>query len=177
MLLVLQQPRPTTMTLCARAGAARSGSQSAGSRKHLVNRPFQTSLSTSSRPPQLHPSPHLPAASTMPALANSARAIARSWTQHSMPLARAGAATMQSRSISEVHSTSSFDSPFKGQGSSTKIPSFGAYKSDSKKGEEAPKLVSYFMVGTMGALASLGAKATVQGNTSHHPTDPQTPME
>lgn len=99
----------------------------------------------------------------MPALANSTRAIARSWTQHALPVARASCGAMQSRSISEVHATSSFDSPFKGQGSSTKIPSFGAYKNNSRSGEEGPKLIQYFMVGTMGALASLGAKATVQG--------------
>ncbi|KAF1972148.1 ubiquinol-cytochrome c reductase iron-sulfur subunit [Bimuria novae-zelandiae CBS 107.79] len=97
----------------------------------------------------------------MPALANTTRAIARSWTQHSLPVARASCGTMQSRSISEVHTTSSFDSPFKGQGSSTKIPNFGAYKSN-KKSEDGPKLLQYFMVGTMGALTSLGAKATVQ---------------
>jgi ubiquinol-cytochrome c reductase iron-sulfur subunit len=75
---------------------------------------------------------------------------------------------MQSRSISgsEVQSTSSFDSPFKGQGSSTKIPSFGAYKRQSKGGEDTPKLIQYFMVGTMGALVSMGAKATVQGTST-----------
>jgi len=104
-----------------------------------------------------------PAASTMPALAHTSRAIARTWTQHSLPVARAGCSAMQSRNLSEVHSTSSFDSPFKGKGSSTKIPSFGAYKTSSRS-EDGPKLVQYFMVGTMGALASLGAKATVQGN-------------
>lgn len=121
--------------------------------------------------PQLHPQRNTAsAASTMPALANATRAIARSWTQHSLPVARAGCTAVQSRSISgsEVHSTSSFDSPFKGQGSSTKIPSFGAYKRDSKGGEEGPKLIQYFMVGTMGALASLGAKATVQGISTPH---------
>ena len=103
----------------------------------------------------------------MPALANTTRAIARSWTQHSLPVARAGCGAMQSRNLSEVHSTSSFDSPFKGQGSSTKIPSFGHYKRSSGN-EEGPKLVQYFMVGAMGALTSLGAKATVQGKSTPH---------
>ena len=32
-------------------------------------------------------------------------------------------------------------------------------------GEEGPKLFSYFMVGAMGALTSVGAKATVQGKS------------
>lgn len=100
----------------------------------------------------------------MPALANTTRAIARSWTQHSLPVARAGCVAMQSRDAS----TSTFESPFKGQGS-TKIPSFGHYKKTGGD-ENGPKLLSYFMVGTMGALTSLGAKATVQGRfTPHHP--------
>ncbi|KAF2451306.1 ubiquinol-cytochrome c r [Karstenula rhodostoma CBS 690.94] len=92
----------------------------------------------------------------MPALANTTRAIARSWTQHSLPVARAGCVAMQSRDAS----TSTFESPFKGQGS-TKIPSFGHYKKTGGD-ENGPKVLSYFMVGAMGALTSLGAKATVQ---------------
>ncbi|KAH9882237.1 hsp70 nucleotide exchange factor fes1 [Plenodomus biglobosus] len=93
----------------------------------------------------------------MPALANSTRAIARSWTAHQLPVARAGCTAMQTRAAS----ASSFDSPFKSQSQdSTKIPSFAAYR--NKGGETGPKVFQYFMVGTMGALASLGAKATVQ---------------
>lgn len=95
----------------------------------------------------------------MPALANTTRAIARSWTAHQLPVARAGCTAMQTRSAS----ASSFDSPFKGGVDSTKIPSFAAYR--NKGGETGPKVFQYFMVGTMGALASLGAKATVQGTT------------
>lgn len=100
----------------------------------------------------------------MPALANTTRAIARSWTKHSLPVARAGCTAMQTRNASDT--SSSFDSPFRGASNTTKIPSFGAYKGKNKS-EEGPKLISYFMVGTMGALASLGAKATVQGNYPH----------
>ncbi|KAF2121663.1 ubiquinol-cytochrome c reductase-like protein iron-sulfur subunit [Lophiotrema nucula] len=96
----------------------------------------------------------------MPALAHTSRAIARSWTAHSMPAARASCAAVQTRNISEVSPTSSFDSPFKGAGASSKVPSFAAYR--SKGGEQTNKVFGYFMVGTMGALASLGAKATVQ---------------
>lgn len=103
----------------------------------------------------------------MPALANTTRAIARSWTQHSLPVARAGCTAIQTRNLSEVSATSSFDSPFKGAGSSTKIPSFAAYKRKSG-GEEGPRVFQYFMVGTMGALASLGAKNTVQGKYPQH---------
>ncbi|OAL54600.1 cytochrome b-c1 complex subunit Rieske, mitochondrial precursor [Pyrenochaeta sp. DS3sAY3a] len=92
----------------------------------------------------------------MPALATSARAVARSWTAHQLPVARAGCTAMQTRAAS----ASSFDSPFKGGPDSTKIPSFAAYR--NKGGETGPKVFQYFMVGTMGALTALGAKNTVQ---------------
>ncbi|KAF2204049.1 ubiquinol-cytochrome c r [Delitschia confertaspora ATCC 74209] len=94
----------------------------------------------------------------MPALANTTRAVARAWTAHQLPVARAACAATQTRSAAT--STSSFDSPFKGQ-PTTKIPSFQAYR--KKSGDETgPRVFSYFMVGTMGALSALGAKATVQ---------------
>jgi hypothetical protein len=60
-----------------------------------------------------------------------------------------------------VHQSSSFDSPFKGAGATARVPSFAAYR--NKKNEMGPKVFSYFMVGTMGALSAVGAKATVQG--------------
>jgi ubiquinol-cytochrome c reductase iron-sulfur subunit len=93
----------------------------------------------------------------MPALANTTRAIARSWTAHQLPAARAGVSAIQTRNAS----ASSFDSPFKGSPESTKIPSFAAYR--NKGGEQGAKVFQYFMVGTMGALSAMGAKATVQG--------------
>ena len=97
----------------------------------------------------------------MPALANTTRAIARSWTAHQMPVARAaGTTALQTRNAS----ASSFDSPFKGGPDTTKIPSFAAYR--NKGGETGPKMFQYFMVGPMGALSALGAKATVQGRSS-----------
>lgn len=82
-----------------------------------------------------------------------------------MPVARAGCTAMQTRNAS----ASSFDSPFKGSADSTKIPSFAAYR--NKNGEQSTKVFQYFMVGTMGALSALGAKATVQGK----PARPQYP--
>ncbi|KAF2279060.1 ubiquinol-cytochrome c r [Westerdykella ornata] len=96
----------------------------------------------------------------MPALANTTRALARSWTAHQLPVARASCALIQTRNVSDAHATPSFDSPFKGAATSTKIPSFAAYR--TKGGEHGPKLFQYFMVGTMGALSAMGAKATVQ---------------
>lgn len=98
----------------------------------------------------------------MPALASTTRAIARSWTAHQLPVARAGCTALQTRNAS----ASSFDSPFKGAADTTKIPSFAAYR--SKGGETGPKVFQYFMVGSMGALSALGAKATVQGMPVPH---------
>ena len=77
-----------------------------------------------------------------------------------MPIARAGCTAMQTRNAS----ASSFDSPFKGTADSTKIPSFAAYR--NKNGEQSTKVFQYFMVGSMGALSAVGAKATVQGKTT-----------
>ena len=54
----------------------------------------------------------------------------------------------------------SYNSPF--EQDTTKIPNFGAYK--SRNSETGNKVFQYFMVGTMGGLAAVGAKATVQGN-------------
>jgi len=98
----------------------------------------------------------------MPALAHTSRALARTWTAHQLPAARVAAAQMgQTRNAtSDVSASSSFDSPFKGASTTTKVPSFAAYRNKSK--ETGPKVFSYFMVGTMGALSAVGAKATVQ---------------
>jgi ubiquinol-cytochrome c reductase iron-sulfur subunit len=101
----------------------------------------------------------------MSALTSTAGTLARSCVRAQLPSAvRAStAAVSQRRSIAEVSSTSSFDSPFRGAGgeSTTKIPSFASYK--SRGGENSNKTFQYFMVGTMGAVSALGAKATVQG--------------
>jgi ubiquinol-cytochrome c reductase iron-sulfur subunit len=46
-------------------------------------------------------------------------------------------------------------------GATTRIPDFGKYR--SKGTEEGNRTFSYVMVGTMGALTAMGAKATVVG--------------
>ncbi|RDA95129.1 hypothetical protein CP533_2168 [Ophiocordyceps camponoti-saundersi (nom. inval.)] len=58
--------------------------------------------------------------------------------------------------------TTTYTSPFKvGDATDrTKIPDFGKYV--SSKGEGSNKLISYFMVGVMGAMTAAGAKSTVQ---------------
>ncbi|KAE9979857.1 hypothetical protein BLS_009410 [Venturia inaequalis] len=100
----------------------------------------------------------------MSALTATAGTLARCARQQLPSTARAAVAvaTQQRRNISEVTNTSSFDSPFKGMGGSetTKIPSFKKYRTSG--GETGNKVFQYFMVGTMGAISALGAKATVQ---------------
>ncbi|MCJ1357041.1 MAG: hsp70 nucleotide exchange factor fes1 [Icmadophila ericetorum] len=75
---------------------------------------------------------------------------------------RRGKADIVQRTSGEYDRTpSSFNSPFRSlENPSTKIPDFKKYM--SKKGESSNKVFQYFMVGTMGALAAAGAKATVQ---------------
>jgi hypothetical protein len=46
-------------------------------------------------------------------------------------------------------------------GATTRIPDFGKYR--SKGSEEGNRTFQYVMVGTMGALTAMGAKATVVG--------------
>ncbi|KAH8681584.1 Rieske [2Fe-2S] iron-sulfur domain-containing protein [Xylariales sp. PMI_506] len=55
----------------------------------------------------------------------------------------------------------SYSSPFKqGESKANKIPDFGHYASTGSR--QTNNLVSYFMVGTMGAITAAGAKSTVQ---------------
>ncbi|KAI9660224.1 MAG: hsp70 nucleotide exchange factor fes1 [Alyxoria varia] len=69
-----------------------------------------------------------------------------------------------STSAANTPPPNSFDSPFHRSGGTlrdtTKVPDFGKYK--SKKDELTNKVFQYFMVGTMGAVTAMGAKATVQ---------------
>ncbi|KAF2403650.1 ubiquinol-cytochrome c reductase-like protein iron-sulfur subunit [Trichodelitschia bisporula] len=96
----------------------------------------------------------------MPALTSTASTLVRSCARQQLPsVLRASSAVAQKRHISEVSQTSSFDSPFKAH-RTTEIPSFAHYKSSG--GENGGKLFQYFMVGTMGAVSAMGAKATVQ---------------
>lgn len=107
----------------------------------------------------------------MPALITTARTALQSCARQQLPAVRAPlSALQQRRNISEVQQTSSFDSPFKGMGSSeksTSIPSFAKYR--NKGGEVTGKTYQYFLVGTFGALSALGAKKTVTGgwHTTH----------
>ncbi|KAJ4289461.1 ubiquinol--cytochrome-c reductase catalytic subunit rip1 [Collariella sp. IMI 366227] len=55
--------------------------------------------------------------------------------------------------------SSSYESPFKGE-PKTSVPDFSKYMSKGKGSSNA--LISYFMVGTLGAISAAGAKSTVQ---------------
>ncbi len=57
--------------------------------------------------------------------------------------------------------SSSFESPFRGESASTKVPDFGKYM--SKGAGSGNQLFGYFMVGTLGAISAAGAKSTIQG--------------
>ncbi|KAK9771252.1 putative Cytochrome b-c1 complex subunit Rieske [Seiridium cardinale] len=65
-----------------------------------------------------------------------------------------------STSTSLRDAAGSYSSPFKGEQKSTKVPDFSKYA--SKSGLNTNSLLSYFMVGTMGAITAAGAKSTVQ---------------
>ena len=86
-------------------------------------------------------------------LARSAVASAR------LPTATTARAMSSSPALRDA--TSSYESPFKGESTSSKIPDFSKYMSKGKGGSNA--LISYFMVGTLGAISAAGAKSTVQG--------------
>ena len=71
------------------------------------------------------------------------------------------------RQAGEFDQTPKFQSPFKNRNDNptTKIPNFAHYM--SKRGGTTNKTFQYFMVGGMGLLTAAGAKATVQGESSH----------
>ncbi|KAI1007872.1 Cytochrome b-c1 complex subunit [Podosphaera aphanis] len=65
-----------------------------------------------------------------------------------------------STSLTRKDAGSAYESPFKGESKTTRIPDFSKYKSSS--GSNSNLVFQYFMVGTMGALTAAGAKSTVQ---------------
>jgi len=122
----------------------------------------------------------------MAPLSRVAAPVARAWARHALPTARpaiASFSTNQSSKAStsaatvptsgqyrpntpEMNQTSTtFDSPFHRSGGTmretTDIPKFDHYK--SSRDETTNRVFQYFMVGTLGAVTAMGAKATVQG--------------
>lgn len=96
--------------------------------------------------------------------ASSLRACARHASVVPRALAASSIAQQRRGGASDASASASFDSPFaKSSGSSStyKIPSFGKYASPRR--ESTNKTFSYFVVGSMGMMTAVGAKATVQG--------------
>ncbi|KAH0569240.1 hsp70 nucleotide exchange factor fes1 [Trichoglossum hirsutum] len=99
-----------------------------------------------------------------PLTSNALRACIR----QPLPILRSSAvvAVQQRRgksdAVTDASPTSSFDSPFRGLGASPtmKIPDFSHYKSN--RAVDSNKVLSYFMVGTLGVLSAAGAKATIE---------------
>ncbi|CAH0048568.1 unnamed protein product [Clonostachys solani] len=98
----------------------------------------------------------------MAPLTNATRVCLRSAAASKATAVRAAAlsTTAAARGDSATAYTQ-YSSPFKQGGSKgSKIPDFGKYV--SKNAGDSNKLVSYFMVGAMGAITAAGAKSTVQ---------------
>lgn len=96
----------------------------------------------------------------MAPLSTVTRAVARSAAAARLPTTTTAVRAVSSSPALQAAS-SSFESPFKGERASSKIPDFSKYMSKDKGSSNA--LISYFMVGTLGAISAAGAKSTVQG--------------
>ena len=107
----------------------------------------------------------------MAALTTCSRAAVRSLSRSHIANVRCLSSTVsqhRATATTDVHPTSSFESPFRGAGNqdTNKIPDFSHYR--TKSSGNSNLLFQYFMVGTMGALTAAGAKATVQGMSGCH---------
>ncbi|KAM5375270.1 hypothetical protein ACJZ2D_006099 [Fusarium nematophilum] len=94
----------------------------------------------------------------MATLATASRVCLRAAARPAVPAVRA-LSTTAVRPDSAAASAA-YSSPFKGETKGSKIPDFGKYVSNNGEGKN--KLISYFMVGALGAVSAAGAKSTVQ---------------
>ena len=94
--------------------------------------------------------PHRPA---MPNLTSKAGQIARCCARPRLAAARGPSAALGQRRFESSDASN--------WGATTRIPDFGKYR--SKGTEQDNRTFQYVMVGTMGALTAMGAKATVVG--------------
>ncbi|KXX73027.1 Cytochrome b-c1 complex subunit Rieske, mitochondrial, partial [Madurella mycetomatis] len=96
----------------------------------------------------------------MAPLSTVSRALARS-SLRQLPTTATAVRTMSSSpALRDAASSSTFESPFKGESKSSKVPDFSKYMSKGSGSKNA--LFSYFMVGTLGAISAAGAKSTIQ---------------
>lgn len=96
----------------------------------------------------------------MAPLTTAARAIARS-TSSTSTTARTAAAAVRCLSSTPARADATYQSPFKGEPSTTRVPDFSHYASKASPNKNL--VYSYFMVGAMGAVTAMGAKSTIQG--------------
>lgn len=98
----------------------------------------------------------------MASLTSAARALTRAVPRSST----AAAARCFSTTALRPDATSSYESPFKGERTTTSIPDFSKYA--SKAAPQKNLVYQYFMVGTFGAITAMGAKSTIQGKPHRH---------
>ncbi|KAK3389323.1 Rieske [2Fe-2S] iron-sulfur domain-containing protein [Podospora didyma] len=96
----------------------------------------------------------------MAPLATASRVLARSAARQLTNSTTATTARALTTSTALRDASSTYESPFKGDGKSTKVPDFSKYMSKGNGGSN--HLFSYFMVGTLGAISAAGAKSTIQ---------------
>lgn len=96
----------------------------------------------------------------MAPLQTVSRALARSAAARAPVTTTATAVRALSSTPALRDSSSSYQSPFKGESNTSKVPDFSKYMSKGAGSTNA--LFSYFMVGTLGAISAAGAKSTIQ---------------
>lgn len=89
----------------------------------------------------------------MAPLTTAARALARSAAP------RSAVRCMSATAVRPSDST--YESPFRGSQSTTKVPDFSHYA--AKNGANKNLMYQYFMVGALGTITAAGAKSTIQG--------------
>lgn len=106
----------------------------------------------------------------MAPLTTAARALARSTARMS-----SSPTAVRCLSSTPARADATYESPFKGERTTTRVPDFSHYAAKSSPTKNL--VYSYFMVGAMGAVTAMGAKSTIQGepawkgwNTSEYST-------
>ncbi|KAF3767908.1 ubiquinol-cytochrome c reductase iron-sulfur subunit, mitochondrial [Cryphonectria parasitica EP155] len=93
----------------------------------------------------------------MAPLSTAARALARS---AAATRASPVAARCLSTTAARADAGSSYESPFKGERNTTRVPDFSHYASKSSPNKNL--MYQYFIVGGMGGITAMGAKSTIQ---------------
>lgn len=100
----------------------------------------------------------------MAPLTTAARALARTTTS---AVPRAATRCLSTTAVRADAAGSSYESPFRGERNTTRVPDFSHYASKSTPGKNLT--YSYFVVGGLGAITAMGAKSTIQGEQGGEP--------